>query len=201
MKTKKIKNAPSLQSVLINPFYKGRIKKVKYLQKQADNFANSVSFARGELAYAVSQKLLKLVPKGPGRTLLEIFYGGSFIPQRSNPAYSMNLRLSPKWKTRRVTLLCELVNIALNRANFMDYGNIFFGNGCVILTEFGINHYLKTTDPESFLQNAIITINEAWAKDNNNLGSLAFDDLVDKKEKGQKFRILFKPGKEESKLI
>jgi len=203
MKTKKIENVPSLQSVLFNPFYKGRIKKVHDLQEQADSFINLISFARGELAYAISQKLLKLVPKGPGKTLLEIPKGGSFIPHHHNEKIDSLVNLyddSSKKKTRRLNLLCHLVNSALNRGNCMDSEHVFWGNGCVILTDYVIRSNIKTDNPQFFLQNTITIINDAWTKNNNNLGRLFLDVCTDEKEKNYEFRIIFEPGKEESKL-
>ena len=192
MKTKKIINAPSLLSVLLNPYYKGRINEAKELQIQADYFANLARFARGELAYAISKKLVKLVPEGPGKILLKMKQV-SFVPRKSST--HINLTRGTQ------NLICELVNSSLNRSNCMDRGKVFWGNGCALITEYGIDNYLKTADPEAFLKSAINIINEAWAKDNNNLGSLAFDELVDDKKAGQRYRVIFKPGLGEVKPI
>ncbi|MFA6251035.1 MAG: hypothetical protein WC603_00175 [Candidatus Paceibacterota bacterium] len=194
MKTKRLENVSSLQDVLLNPYYKGLIKKAKNLQAQADDLTRSACFARGKLAYSISQKLLDLVPKGPERMLLEL-EGSSFATRRSDPAYF--IALYPKMTGRGITLLCELVNSSMDRSRNLEYRKIFWGNGCVMLTEYGINHTLKIADPETFMQNAISIINEAWAK--NNLGYLSFDKLVDDEKNGQRFRILFMPGKWETK--
>jgi len=179
-------NAPSLQSVLLNPYYKGRISEARNLQIEADRFANFARFSRGELAYSISNKLLKLIPEGPGKVLLKMEGPVSVIPHKHSTLMAL--------ARGRETLICMLVNSALDRSNCMEYRKIFFGNGAAMITEYGINNYLKTTDPESFLHNAITIINKAWAKDNNNFGMLAYDDLVNDKENGQKYRVIFKPG-------